>query len=220
MAINLVDADGNALTGEIDVQGNTWDPQAWWAAAVDAQLVERRRLAGRAWTGEGWLTSGDGLVLGPLVVRALVLGALVRRGLGLARAGPRPAGPPRAGRPRGGRRRAGPATAGNSTVRRGLMVAPPNGPVALSCTLTLGAHRTWLWALVGAGIRDLLTTGVPQVVIDPAPGGDVPVAELFLMNVEFRRQAHSLTLAGVPLVLGVLLRALARRSSWSGWSAR
>ena len=31
------------------------------------------------------------------------------------------------------------------------------------------------------------------------------VSELFLMNVEFRRQAHSLTLAGVPLVLGALL---------------
>ena len=30
-------------------------------------------------------------------------------------------------------------------------------------------------------------------------------AEQFLMNIEFRRQAHSLTLAGVPLLLGVLV---------------
>ncbi len=26
---SLVDPDGNALTGEIDVQGNPWDPAAW-----------------------------------------------------------------------------------------------------------------------------------------------------------------------------------------------
>ena len=28
----LVDAASNDLTGEVDVQGNTWGPAAWWQA--------------------------------------------------------------------------------------------------------------------------------------------------------------------------------------------
>jgi diguanylate cyclase (GGDEF)-like protein len=46
---------------------------------------------------------------------------------------------------------------------------------------------------------------LPTPVLAPALAALFLLAEQFLMNVEFRRQAHSLTLAGVPLVLGVLL---------------
>ncbi len=66
-----------------------------------------------------------------------------------------------------------------------------------------------LGAAVGIG---LLTTGGPilpvdlsTVVLGPILVALFFVAEQFLMNVEFRRQAHSFTLAGVPLVLGILL---------------
>jgi len=51
----------------------------------------------------------------------------------------------------------------------------------------------------------LVLQGVPRPVLAPALAALFLLAEQFLMNVEFRRQAHSLTLAGVPLVLGVLL---------------
>ena len=43
----LVDAAGNDLTGEIDVQGNTWDPAAWWQATSTLS----------AWSGGQWLGS-------------------------------------------------------------------------------------------------------------------------------------------------------------------
>jgi len=51
----------------------------------------------------------------------------------------------------------------------------------------------------------LVLNKVPAVLLAPALAALFLLAEQFLMNVEFRRQAHSLTLAGVPLVLGVLL---------------
>src|SRR3954463_13021048 len=51
----------------------------------------------------------------------------------------------------------------------------------------------------------LVLDKVPTVLLAPALAALFLLAEQFLMNVEFRRQAHSLTLAGVPLVLGVLL---------------
>src|ERR1700743_503857 len=58
-------------------------------------------------------------------------------------------------------------------------VAPPNSPLFAEplpmLALAIGVAATFWWA------------------------------EQFLMNIEFRRQAHSLTLAGVPLLLGVLV---------------
>lgn len=73
--------------------------------------------------------------------------------------------------------------------------------VALSCTLTIGATALGL----GAASPRILELRMPQLLIIPILVGMFLVSEQFLMNVEFRRQAHSLTLAGVPLVLGVLL---------------
>ncbi|MEO6703929.1 MAG: S8 family serine peptidase [Jatrophihabitantaceae bacterium] len=57
---NLVDADGVALTGEIDVLGNAWDPQQWWAKASTLRSWSGGDWLGATWTGDGWLTSADG----------------------------------------------------------------------------------------------------------------------------------------------------------------
>ena len=58
---------------------------------------------------------------------------------------------------------------------------------------------------LGASSPQILDLGIPQTILIPFLIAVFLLAELFLMNVEFRRQAHSLTMAGVPLVLGVLL---------------
>ena len=76
-------------------------------------------------------------------------------------------------------------------------------------TLILSA----ILAAVAAGLTSyiddaqpiLVVVNLPTPVLAPALVALFLLAEQFLMNVEFRRQAHSLTLAGVPLVLGVLL---------------
>jgi serine protease AprX len=57
---NLVDADGVALTGEIDVQGNAWNPVAWWAKASTLSSWSGGDWLGSNWTGAGWSTSTDG----------------------------------------------------------------------------------------------------------------------------------------------------------------
>jgi serine protease AprX len=55
----LVDADGDALTGEIDVQGNPWDPAAWWQASSGLTAWSGGDFLGVEWTGAGWSTTGD-----------------------------------------------------------------------------------------------------------------------------------------------------------------
>ncbi|MBV9823069.1 MAG: EAL domain-containing protein [Actinobacteria bacterium] len=85
-------------------------------------------------------------------------------------------------------------------------------------TRTRGGAARWtlilsaILAAVAAGLTwhadsppVLVLQDVPRPVLAPALAALFLLAEQFLMNVEFRRQAHSLTLAGVPLVLGVLL---------------
>lgn len=54
----------------------------------------------------------------------------------------------------------------------------------------------------------LLATPLPTPVLAAALVVGFFAGEQLLMNVEFRRQAHSLTLAGVPLALGVLIAPL------------
>src|SRR5690242_8179831 len=93
-------------------------------------------------------------------------------------AGPRPAA------------RATPMPAGSSQMRRGLSAA--QWTVLLSCTLVVGSTAL----NIGASSPRILDLGVPQVVIIPFLMAMFLVAELFLMNVEFRRQAYSLTMAG------------------------
>ncbi|HEU5271206.1 MAG TPA: GGDEF domain-containing protein [Jatrophihabitans sp.] len=73
--------------------------------------------------------------------------------------------------------------------------------LALSGTLAVGATGL----AFGDPTPAILTLNVPLALVSPLLVGMFLVAELFLMNVEFRRQGHSITLASVPLVLGALL---------------
>ncbi len=58
---DLVDADGVRLSGEIDVQGNAWNPQAWWASASTLQSWNGGNWLGAIWTGSDWLPGAGGL---------------------------------------------------------------------------------------------------------------------------------------------------------------
>ncbi len=76
---------------------------------------------------------------------------------------------------------------------------------------------TWLLATALAAGALVLTTlagdapivplplKVPVGVVALALGAAFFLAEQFLLNVEFRRETHSFTLAGIPLLIGVLL---------------
>ncbi len=76
-------------------------------------------------------------------------------------------------------------------------------------------HFTWLLSAalgVGTAVLTARTAGgpilpqhLPVVVVSLALGAGFFLAEQFQLNVEFRRQAHTFTLAGVPLLVGVLL---------------
>jgi serine protease AprX len=52
----LVDADGVALNGEVDVQGNDWDPASWWAAASTGSSWTGAEWRGAVWSGDSWGT--------------------------------------------------------------------------------------------------------------------------------------------------------------------
>ena len=55
----LVDTDGNDLTGEIDVQGNPWDPAAWWQATSTLTSWSGGQWMGSTWTGDDWQAGTD-----------------------------------------------------------------------------------------------------------------------------------------------------------------
>jgi serine protease AprX len=57
----LVDADGNDLSGEIDVQGTPWNAAAWWQAASTLSAWSGGKWLGVTWTGDNWLPISDGL---------------------------------------------------------------------------------------------------------------------------------------------------------------
>ncbi len=51
---DLVDADGNVLSGEVDVQGNPWNAAAWWRASSGLTSWSGGTWMGEVWTGAGW----------------------------------------------------------------------------------------------------------------------------------------------------------------------
>ncbi len=53
----LLDADGNPITGEVDAQGNPWNPAAWWAASSTLTAWSGGQWMGTQWTGQGWTTT-------------------------------------------------------------------------------------------------------------------------------------------------------------------
>jgi serine protease AprX len=57
----LVDAAGNDLSGEIDVQGNPWNPAAWWAATSTLSAWSGGQWLGVTWTGDNWAPASGGL---------------------------------------------------------------------------------------------------------------------------------------------------------------
>ncbi len=75
--------------------------------------------------------------------------------------------------------------------------------LALSGTLAVGAAGLTFGA--PSPSPAILHLNIPHGLVVAMLVAMFLVAELFLMNVEFRRQGHSLTLASVPLVLGALL---------------
>jgi serine protease AprX len=56
----LIDADGNPISGEIDVQGNAWDPATWWDAASSKTSWSGGKWLGDVWTGSGWQSTSSG----------------------------------------------------------------------------------------------------------------------------------------------------------------
>jgi serine protease AprX len=56
---DLVDAEGVPLTGEIDVQGNPWNAQAWWARASTLSSWSGGQWLGVVWTGDGWMSDDE-----------------------------------------------------------------------------------------------------------------------------------------------------------------
>jgi len=60
-----------------------------------------------------------------------------------------------------------------------------------------------LTARTGGG--PILALHLPVVAVAVALGAGFFFTEQFLLNVEFRRQAHTFTLAGIPLLIGVLV---------------
>jgi serine protease AprX len=57
----LVDADGNDVSGEIDVQGTPWNPAAWWSATSSLTAWDGGKWLGVTWTGDGWQDDESGL---------------------------------------------------------------------------------------------------------------------------------------------------------------
>jgi len=57
----LVDAYGNDLAGEVDAQGNTWDPAAWWQATSTLSSWSGGQWLGVTWTGDGWAPASGAL---------------------------------------------------------------------------------------------------------------------------------------------------------------
>jgi serine protease AprX len=56
----LLDADGNPITGEVDAQGNPWDPAAWYEASSSLTAWSGGSWMGSVWTGDHWDTdNGD-----------------------------------------------------------------------------------------------------------------------------------------------------------------
>jgi serine protease AprX len=58
----MVDANGKAITGEVDVQGTKWDPVKWWAAASMKTSWSGGKWLGVQWTGNGWQSTLGGLL--------------------------------------------------------------------------------------------------------------------------------------------------------------
>jgi serine protease AprX len=53
-----VDPQGQPFAGEVDAQGNPWNPAAWWQASSTLTAWNGGQWMGTTWTGDGWATTG------------------------------------------------------------------------------------------------------------------------------------------------------------------
>jgi serine protease AprX len=56
-----LDADGNPISGEVDIQGNPWNAPAWWQASSSLTAWSGGQWMGTTWTGDGWIIDPSGL---------------------------------------------------------------------------------------------------------------------------------------------------------------
>lgn len=56
-----IDANGNVISGEVDVQGDPWNAPAWWAASSSLTAWSGGQWMGTIWTGDGWVSDPSGL---------------------------------------------------------------------------------------------------------------------------------------------------------------
>jgi len=56
-----LDSDGNVISGELDIQGNPWDAQAWWQASTSLTAWSGGQWMGTTWTGDDWAGDDSGL---------------------------------------------------------------------------------------------------------------------------------------------------------------
>ena len=55
---DLVDPNGVPVTGEVDLQGDPWNPAAWWAASSTLTAWNGGQWNGSTWTGSSWASTG------------------------------------------------------------------------------------------------------------------------------------------------------------------
>jgi len=55
---DLVDPNGDVISGEVDLQGDPWNPATWWAASSSLTAWDGGRWNGATWTGSDWASLG------------------------------------------------------------------------------------------------------------------------------------------------------------------
>src|ERR1035437_372502 len=78
-------------------------------------------------------------------------------------------------------------------------------PAQVTWLLTAGLASGALVLTSQTGGGSIMALHLPVVVVAVAVGAGFFFSEQFLLNVEFRRQAYTFTLAGIPLLIGVLV---------------
>jgi diguanylate cyclase (GGDEF)-like protein len=78
-------------------------------------------------------------------------------------------------------------------------------PTLVTWLLTAGLAAGAIALTIRTEAGPILALHLPVAPVALALATGFFLAEQFLMNVEFRRQAHTLTLAGIPLLIGVLV---------------
>jgi serine protease AprX len=56
---DLVDPNGQVISGEVDVQGMPWNPATWWAASSTLTAWHDGVWNGATWTGSAWASLGS-----------------------------------------------------------------------------------------------------------------------------------------------------------------